>query len=76
MDVQEGRIEEQTRKYSKSIAKGCSSDALAELAGLAGDADPTDYFKDRWEVQFWYEKLDKEGLGERAKDIADRWVEV
>ena len=76
MDAHEKRIKEQRRKYTKSIAKGCASEALAELSELARDAGPTDYFKKRWDVLFWYEKLDKEGLGERAKDIADRWAEV
>lgn len=76
MDAKDEKISQQVRKYSSSIAKGCSTDALAEIAGLAEDAEPTRFFKDRWDVRFWYEKLDKEGLGERAKDVADRWAEV
>lgn len=75
MDTNE-KVEEQTRKYVNSIAKSCPSELLGEIARLAKDADPTDYFKERWEIQFWYERLDREGLGEKAKNIADRWVEV
>lgn len=77
LTTMENKIADQTRKYITSVGRGSPPESIIDLAHFACDAKPTEYFRSRSSVRFWYETVEKPNLLPRAKgDVVDYWVSV